>query len=58
MKRKDKEHIWRGVHPLRAWMLMRRLWSSPPRHPKDKARKKHGKHGKKAEKMHNVRRSK
>ncbi len=56
MTRKDKDHIWRGVHPLRAWMLTCRLWSYPPQHPKDQARKKHGEHGKTAERLHNVKR--
>ena len=58
MTDEENERMWRGVHPLRAWMLMCRLWSSPPRHPKDQARKRHGKHGKRAERMHNVKRPK
>ena len=57
MKRKDKDHIWRGVHPLRAWML-RMVARVNPWHPQDKARQHHGRHHKTAERMHNVKRSK
>ena len=55
MKRKDKEHIWRGVHPLRAWML-RMVARVNPWHPQDKARQHHGRHTRKAERLHNVKR--
>ena len=56
MRDEDERRIWRGVHPLRAWMLMCRLWSSPPRHPRDEARKQHGEHGEKSDRLHRVKR--
>jgi hypothetical protein len=55
MKRKDKERIWRGVHPLRAWML-RMIGRATPWHPQDKARAVHGKHGEKSDRLHRVKR--
>ena len=55
MKRERKEHIWRGVHPLRAWML-RLIGRVKPWHPQDRARAVHGRHHRGAERLHNVKR--
>jgi len=55
VKREDKEHIWRGVHPLHAWLL--RFGGRWHRwHPEDRARAAHGQHGVIAEHLHNVKR--
>ena len=57
MTDEENERIWRGVHPLRAWMLRmaRRL---PPWHRHDRARAVHGRHDRSAETMHDVKRPK
>ena len=55
MKRKEKEHIWRGVHPLRAWLL-RLTGRDTKRHPQDKARAAHGEHSRGSDRLHNVKR--
>jgi hypothetical protein len=55
MTDEENERIWRGVHPLRAWLL-RLTGRDTKRHPQDKARAVHGKHGPGSERLHNVKR--
>lgn len=55
MTDEKKDHIWRGVHPLRAWML-RLTGRAKPVHPQDRARQHQGRHHRTAERLHNVKR--
>ncbi len=56
MTDEENERIWRGVHPLRAWVSRLTPCLPPNMHPPDEARRAHGKHGYCADRLHNVKR--